>query len=57
LPAGAREVGQGRYPKGHVAEKKSGLGIIDIDLTPTNMLLVGALGYMFYVFLWKPAAK
>lgn len=58
LPGNARETGTGQYPRGHVATRRGALGgLIDIDLTPTNVLLIGALGYMVYQFLWKPAVK
>ncbi len=58
LPSGARLVGKGRYPKGHIASRKSGmaLGLIP-DITPTNLLLWGALGYMVYTYIWKPAQR
>lgn len=51
LPSGAREVGSGHYPRGHVAYRR-GMGDL-IDLSPTNLLLLGALGWVFYTSVWK----
>lgn len=56
LPSSARKVGAGKYPKGFIASKQSGMGLgIIPDLTPTNIVLMGALGFMVYTFLWKPS--
>ena len=56
LPSNARKVGIGKYPKGYIASTEGGtaLGIIP-DMTLTNVVLMGALGFMAYTFLWKPA--
>ena len=58
LPSDARRVGKGKYPKGHIASRNGGmsLGILP-EITPTNLLLYGALGYMVYTYLWKPSRK
>ena len=56
LPSKARHVGKGKYPKGQIASHKrfdlSGLGLIP-DLTPTNILLMGALGFMVWKYVLK----
>lgn len=50
LPAGSRKVGTGKHPVGFIASRESqGLGILDVDFTPTNLLLLGAVGY----FVWR----
>jgi hypothetical protein len=48
LPSGAKLVGRGKYPKGMIASRHSGLGIIPIDLTPVNMIILGGLGWLLY---------
>lgn len=59
LPANAVRVGAGKYPKGHVATRRGGLGGIGPlgiipDLTPTNAVLLGALGWMVWTYMIKP---
>lgn len=56
LPSNAVRVGAGKYPKGHIAVRKSGLGALGIipDLTPTNAILMGALGWMVWTYVIKP---
>lgn len=59
LPAGARRVGAGKYPRGMVASRSSGggpLGLFSLDVTPTNLLLWGVLGYVTWKFV-LPAIK
>lgn len=52
LPSDAKLVGSGKYPKGMIASRESSLGIIPIDLTPVNMVVLGGLGYLIYK-MWK----
>jgi hypothetical protein len=59
LPSNAVRIGAGKYPKGLIAQRKNGLsglgglGFIP-DLTPTNMILMGALGWMTWTYVIKP---
>lgn len=53
LPAGAKKVGSGKYPKGMIAGTHSGLGILPVDLTPANVVVLGALGYLFVKHVWN----
>ena len=55
LPSDARKIGEGKYPRGHIATRKGGLAGLGFlpDLTPTNMLLIGAFGF----FVWKMVEK
>ena len=48
LPSDAKLVGSGKYPKGMIASRQSSLGFIPIDLSPVNLLVLGALGYWAY---------
>ena len=52
LPSNATHIGEGKYPKGFIASKRSGLsglgGIIPSP-TPMNLFLGGIIGY----FVWK----
>jgi hypothetical protein len=60
LPAGAMRTGSGKYPKGMIASRGGGKGlgqILGLDFTPTNILILGALGYMVWKFVWKPATR
>jgi hypothetical protein len=55
LPSDARLAGSGKYPKGRIAVQKralAGLGILP-DLTPANMILIGAVGF----FVWNMVEK
>ncbi len=52
LPSNAKRVGKGKYPKGHIASTKSGLGILP-ELAGSNLLLYGAIGYLLYKYAWK----
>lgn len=53
LPPGARLVGQGKYPKGQIASKGGGigLGILPVDLTVSNVFILGTLGLAAYHLL------
>ena len=59
LPGNARYVGSGKYAKGRISSRSSGLGALGIipDLSPVNIVLLGALGWMLYEYIWKPARK
>lgn len=58
LPSNAHPVGHGKYPKGFIAGNSGGasLGFIP-DMTLSNVVLLGAVGWMVYTFLWKPSQK
>lgn len=59
LPAGARLVGRGKYPKGYIASTSSGgnaLGILPA-LTPNNVILYGVVGFLAWKFFLEPAMK
>ena len=57
LPAHARMVGTGKYPKGHIASKTSSGNALSgmPSLTAPNLLLFGGLGLAFYHFVMRPA--
>jgi hypothetical protein len=50
LPASARLVGHGKYPKGMIASSQSaGMGLgsfLSLDLTFSNLMLLGLVGFL-----------
>lgn len=55
LPSNARLVGSGERPCGQIASKQGGaaLGILPVDLTVPNLVVLGALGFAAYHYLWR----
>lgn len=52
LPSSAQPIGSGKYPKGMIASRSSGglgLGFVSLDLTISNVAILGGLGYL----VWK----
>lgn len=55
LPANAKQVGIGKYPKGYIASKNGGgqgLGIDLVPKSPEQIILYGALAFAAYS-IWK----
>lgn len=57
LPAGARPVGSGNYARGMIASRESGgMSLGFFEVTPTNMVLWGVIGYLAWKFV-MPALR
>jgi hypothetical protein len=57
LPSSAVRIGAGKYPKGMIAHRRGlgsmpGLGFVP-DLSMTNVVLLGALGFMTWKYVLK----
>lgn len=58
LPPRARLVGKGKQPVGQIASKGgSALGILPVDLSVSNVFILGLIGLVAYHFLWKPSRR
>lgn len=58
LPPDAVLFGRGKYPKGHIATRKDVTqaleGFLGVDLTITNVALLGLSGWLLWKFVLKP---
>lgn len=53
LPLGAKPIGAGKYPRGMIASRNGGAlaGLGFFEVTPTNLVLWGAIGWMVWKFV------